>query len=121
MNLAGVDFVSLRLVVHCAQMGSLSAAARRGNMSLSCASHRLSNLEEFFKNRLFERDCRGLRLTPAGAVFVAHANAILQSLHRLGNQLATMQSCDRTRNAGGVYAASAEDLQSYEYRVSRTV
>lgn len=42
MNLAGIDLVSLRLVVLCAETQSLSAAARCLNMSVSCASHRLN-------------------------------------------------------------------------------
>jgi molybdenum-dependent DNA-binding transcriptional regulator ModE len=92
INLAGIDLVSIRLVVHCAETGSLSAAARRGNMTLSCASHRLSRLEDFFKVRLFERDYRGLHLTHAGAVFVAYANPVLQAMHGLANQLACLSS-----------------------------
>lgn len=120
MNLAGIDFVSLRLVVHCAELGSLTAAARRDNMSLSSASHRLSNLEDFFRSRFFERDYRGLRLTPAGAVFVGHASVILQALHRMGDQLASMNAPNGTCIAAGHYVcAAAEGLQRYEYRVSR--
>jgi DNA-binding transcriptional LysR family regulator len=80
MNLAGIDFVSLRLVVLCAELGSLSIAARHAHMSLSCASHRLSTAEEVFGARLFERDHRGLHPTHAGAVFVTHARAILNIL-----------------------------------------
>lgn len=87
LNLAGIDLVSIRLVVLCADCGSLSAAAKRGNMSLPTASHRLASLEEFFKARLFERNHRGLQLTDAGAVFVSHARILLQILHRLNDRL----------------------------------
>lgn len=80
MNLAGIDFVSLRLVVLCAELGSLSIAAKRAHMSLSCASHRLSTAEELFGARLFERDHRGLHPTRGGAMFVSHARAILRIL-----------------------------------------
>lgn len=83
MNLAGIDFVSLRLVVLCAESGSLSTAAKHAHMSLSCASHRLSTAEEVFGARLFQRDHRGLHLTHAGAIFVAHARTIL-SIMRSG-------------------------------------
>lgn len=82
MNLAGIDFVSLRLVVLCAELGSLSIAAKHAHMSLSCASHRLSTAEEVFGARLFERDHRGLHPTHAGAAFVMHARAILNILRR---------------------------------------
>lgn len=80
MNLAGIDFVSLRLVVLCSELGSLSIAAKHAHMSLSCASHRLSTAEEVFGARLFERDHRGLHPTRAGAAFVTHAHAILTIL-----------------------------------------
>lgn len=80
MNLAGIDFVSLRLVVLCAELGSLSIAAKHAHMSLSCASHRLSTTEQLFGARLFERDHRGLHPTHGGAIFVTHARAILRML-----------------------------------------
>lgn len=80
MNLAGIDFVSLRLVVLCAELGSLSTAAKHAHISLSCASHRLSTAEEVVGGRLFERGHRGLHPTRAGAIFVTHAQAILSIL-----------------------------------------
>ena len=90
MNLAGIDFVSLRLVVLCAEHGSLSIAARHAHMSLSCASHRLSTAEEVFGARLFDRDHRGLHLTHAGAAFLTHARAILDILRSGLHQLRSM-------------------------------
>lgn len=87
MNLAGIDFVSIRLVILCADCGSLSAAAKLGNMSLPTASHRLSSLEDFFRVRLFERNHRGVQLTHAGVVFVSDARILLQILHRLNDRL----------------------------------
>lgn len=89
MNLAGIDFVSLRLVVLCAELGSLSIAAKHAHMSLSCASHRLSTAEAVFGASLFERDHRGLHPTHAGAVFVTHARAILDILRSGLRQLRT--------------------------------
>jgi molybdenum-dependent DNA-binding transcriptional regulator ModE len=87
LNLAGIDLVSIRLVILCADCGSLSAASKQGNMSLPTASHRLSSLEEYFRVRLFERNHRGLQLTPAGVVFVSDARILLQILHRLSDRL----------------------------------
>lgn len=92
MNLAGIDFVSLRLVVLCAELGSLSIAARHAHMSLSCASHRLSTAEEIFGARLFERDHRGLHPTRAGVVFVMHARAILAILRKGLRQLRSVSA-----------------------------
>ncbi len=87
MNLAGIDFVSIRLVVLCDELGSLSAAARRAHLSLSSASHRLSNLERYFKSRFFERDHLGLHPTTAGRLFANHARAILQTLRLVRHDL----------------------------------
>lgn len=123
VNLAGIDLVSMRLVVHCAELGSLSAAARRGNMSLSCASHRLSNLEGFFRTRFFERDWRGLQLTHAGQVFVTHAHSVLQALNLLSNQLASLPVRNvrdpAEMNFGNYRKAGSEGLKNREYRISR--
>lgn len=96
MNLAGIDFVSLRLVVLCAECGSLSVAAKHAHMSLSCASHRLSTAEEVFGARLFERDYRGLQPTQAGAVFVSHARASLNILRSGLRQLRAASPSLRT-------------------------
>lgn len=99
INLAGIDFVSVRLVVLCADLGSLSAAARRAHLSLSSASHRLSHLEDFFGARLFERDYRGLHATEAGTVFVAHGRDILLALDGLGASLASISGRQREYRA----------------------
>ena len=91
MNFAGIDMVSIRLVVVCAELGSLSAAALHANISLSCASHRLTTVESRFGARFFMRDHRGLHLTRSGAIFVDHANAVLDALRRMRDQLAALE------------------------------
>ena len=87
INLAKLDFVSIRLVVLCAQMGSLSMAAQMANMSVSRASHRLSSLEAKLGMQLFVRDHRGLRVTKSGSVFAGHGRVILDEVNQLGEQL----------------------------------
>jgi hypothetical protein len=89
LNLAGLDFLSIRLVVLCVELGCLSAAADACNLSLSAASHRLTNLEQKFRTRFFQRDHLGLHPTQAGTVFCSHARSILL----------TMQSAERQLNA----------------------
>ena len=122
INLAGIDLVSMRLVVHCAELGSLSAAARQGNMSLSCASHRLSNLEGFFRTRFFQRDYRGLQLMHAGKVFVTHANSVLHALHLLSNQLASLPVRDVQTpveiNFENYKKSELEGLKNSEYQIT---
>jgi DNA-binding transcriptional LysR family regulator len=87
LNLARFDLVSIKLIVLCVDCGSLSIAAKQAHMSLSSASHRLAKLEATIGASLFRRDHRGLRPTPAGALFAAHGRAILQSVDELGSQL----------------------------------
>lgn len=87
VNASGLDLSSMRLALLCAELGSLSRAAKCANMSLSCASHRLSTLEELLRTRLFVRRYQGLAVTEAGAVVVAHARDMLDALCSMRIQL----------------------------------
>lgn len=99
INVARFDFVSIRLVCLCAEHGSLSAAAPRAPMSIAGASHRLARLESNLGTKLFVRHRKGLRITPAGARFVAGANAILELLKQISAVAAESQldSADELR------------------------
>ena len=90
-NLARFDLVSIRLVVDCAQQGSLSAAAREANLALAAASRRIKELEDAIGEPLFERHGRGLLPTAAGRVFARHALSLLQSLEQMGSELADLR------------------------------
>lgn len=86
-NLARFDLVSIRLMVECAQTGSLTAAAHQAHLALAAASRRLRELEDTIGQPLFERHPRGLTVTPAGRVFVKHSLALLQTVDQLGREL----------------------------------
>jgi DNA-binding transcriptional LysR family regulator len=90
-NLARFDLVSLRLVVLCAELGSLSAAARSAHLSVSGASSRLSRLEETFGTALFRRHWRGLAPTPEGRIVAAQADQMLGLLHEMNDSLHRMR------------------------------
>lgn len=94
-NLARYELVSLKLVVLCAKSGTLSAAARKANLSVSGASHRLTEFEKTLGKRLFRRRYRGLEPTAAGWVVVTHGEAILSTLEalRMEVQCATEDNC----------------------------
>lgn len=87
INLAALDFQSIRLVAFCAELGGLAAAAKACNITLSTASHRLTNLEKVFDTRFFTRDHTGLHPTQAGRVFCSHARAILLTMYSAERQL----------------------------------
>jgi DNA-binding transcriptional LysR family regulator len=84
LNVARFDLVSIRLVILCAEAGTLSAAAKRAHCTLSAASQRLSALERAIGARLFYRGRRGLRITHVGERFICHAKVIFEHLDMIG-------------------------------------
>ncbi|MFP6849822.1 MAG: LysR family transcriptional regulator [Pseudomonas sp.] len=81
-------FDDLQLFVCTAELGSLSAAARRLDISPAVASAGLKRLELQLQVRVFSRSTRSLRLTPEGELFLGHARLALQSLDDGRQQLA---------------------------------
>ncbi|WP_044873957.1 LysR family transcriptional regulator [Pseudomonas sp. LFM046] len=78
----------LTLFVNTADHGSLSAAARKLEVSPAVASAALKRLEQQLETRLFVRSTRSLRLTPEGEQFLAHARGALASLEEGQRKLA---------------------------------
>jgi len=87
MNLSRLDLISIRLVVLCEQHGTLSAAARQANLSLSGASHRLKQFENAMGQQLFRRLGRGLVPTSAGTLAAHHGREVLLGVSRLCSAL----------------------------------
>ena len=70
----------LELFVRTAELGSLSAAARRLELTPAAASAALKRLEAALQAPLFVRSTRSLRLTAEGEVFVQHCRQALELL-----------------------------------------
>lgn len=70
-----------------AEMGSISAAARRLNLSKSVVSERLADLERDLGARLFHRTTRRLSLTEDGMAFLERANRILREVDEAAAEL----------------------------------
>lgn len=64
--------------VEAERLGSLAAAARKLEIPAMAASRRLMALEELLGVRLAHRTTRALSLTPEGAAFLPHAQALLE-------------------------------------------
>jgi DNA-binding transcriptional LysR family regulator len=62
-----------------AEEGAISTAARRLGVSASAVSQQLTGIEAALGAVLLDRSARPMRLTPAGAMFRRHAQAILNS------------------------------------------
>jgi len=73
----------LHLFVRVAEMGSITAAARSLDVSLSVASQRLKHLEQRLGVRLFNRTTRRLSLTPEGAALLEQGRPLLEDLDAL--------------------------------------
>ena len=74
-----IDISLLRAFTAVAETGGMTNAARQLNLTQAAISQQVKRLEETFGARLFERDRRGLTLTPSGERLVAHARRLLRS------------------------------------------
>jgi DNA-binding transcriptional LysR family regulator len=70
----------IRAFVRCAELGSLSAAARAEGVPKSTLSRILHDLEQSLKVELLKRTSRGVVLTQDGRVFLGHARQILEDV-----------------------------------------
>ena len=77
----------LNLFVRVAELGSITAAARDLDLSLSVASERLKRLEQALGVRLFYRTTRRLTLTEEGAALLEQGRPLLEDLEALTSGL----------------------------------
>ena len=72
-----VDLALLRSFVAVADHARMTAAANVLHLTQGAVSQQVRRLEDGFGGALFERDRRGLRLTPAGERLLGHARRLL--------------------------------------------
>lgn len=81
------DLTDLRLFLHVADTGSITAGAERSAMALASASARIRGMEDALGIPLLERGRRGVRPTPAGRAVIHHARLILHQIERMRGEL----------------------------------
>lgn len=72
-----MDLRQLQYVVAVADSLSFTRAAERCHVVQSALSHQIQRLETELDTRLFERNSRSVRTTPAGELLVGYARRIL--------------------------------------------
>lgn len=72
-----IDTALLRAFVAVAETGGMTSAGRLLNLTQAAVSQQVKRLEDTFRQQLFERDRRRLRLTAKGERLLAHAQRLL--------------------------------------------
>lgn len=99
--------VWLRVFLEVARHGSFTVAARTLGWTQSAVSRQIASLESALGGTpLFDRLPRGVRLTEAGRVLVPHAEAVAESLHGAGRELAALREVAGGRVRFGAFATA---------------
>jgi DNA-binding transcriptional LysR family regulator len=75
-----VSLQQIKYFVAVAEEGHVGRAARRLHISQPPLTRQIRSLEDELTTPLFRRTPRGMRLLPAGEVFLAHAKRILAAV-----------------------------------------
>jgi DNA-binding transcriptional LysR family regulator len=99
----------LDLVEAVARCGSIRRAAEEVNLTASALNRRLAQFEDEFGSALFERLPNGVRLNPAGELFLQHARAQRADLARVRSRVAELAGARR----GHVTVACSQALTPF--------
>lgn len=96
-----MDFRRIQHFIHIAELGSLSAAAKRLNIVQPALSQSIKRLEDELGVTLFNRSVRGMELTEAGRDFTEFAYGILNQFNRAKESLSAPKD-----NPGGLVSVA---------------
>lgn len=82
-----LDLNDLRLFLHIADSGSITAGAERAHLALASASARIRGMEDALGVALLTRERRGVQLTEAGRALLHHARTVQQQMDKLRDEM----------------------------------
>lgn len=97
-----MDLKQLEAFVHVAELGSFTRAAGHLRTAQPALSRQVRALEVELRQALFERNGRGVTLTPAGQRLLAHGRGILAQVERARHDLEAHRGAPVGRLALGV-------------------
>ena len=107
-----LDVRRLRVLHAVSAYGSVTAAAAALGYSAPAVSQQLAALEREVGMRLTERAGRGIELTPAAAILVAHTDALLARLDAAESDLAALRDQVAGRVALAAFPSAAATIVS---------
>lgn len=90
-----MDSKHLRSFLHVSELGSLSKAADRLNLTQPALSRQIKMLEEEAGMRLLQRTGRGVALTEAGLLLEKRAQSVISELEKISSELAAIKGTIR--------------------------
>ena len=96
----------LRYIDEVARLGSIRAAGDRLNVAPSAINKHILQLEETIGEPLFERLPRGLRLTPAGEILVAHIRRTMKEYSQVEAEIRDIKGLE----SGEIIVATTNGL-----------
>ncbi len=107
--MADLDWNHLKAFLETAEMGSLSAAARKMGLTQSTLSRQVAAIEKQMGVTLFERVGKAMALTQTGQVLLDHARAMGAAAEAL-----QMAASGHSQAVDGVVSVSASDAVAYQ-------
>ena len=87
-----LDLTDLKLFLDVHETGTITAGAQRSNITTASASERIKGMEAALDVLLFNRNRRGVTVTPAGRTLLHHARTVLQQMAHLHGDLGQYSS-----------------------------